>query len=170
MIQAIKECFDIKNISLARFLGLSVDMVNSVLTNRRELGLEQWQAITRLFDALEKTTEWEALAGTAEVPEEQSIESARQKARLIKKLERLLLRKQEQLAQMKTNRPLWLRGLYACRQLLKGNDLSNEQRLWVEKRKRHLELRLGEQSPWKQQLLQADIKGLQARLGVLRGY
>lgn len=170
MFQTIKKCYDIKSVSLAGYLGLSVDMIHSVLTRRRELGPEQWQAIAILDQALETATAWDQLVYTDKFLEEEKAAATQPRLALIRDLESQLLRKHEKLEQLQKSRSFWLRGLHACVNLMRHPNLSSEQRQWTLIRKKHLELRLREHSAWQEQLLKVDIDGLLAKLEKLQTY
>lgn len=167
MLKDIKACFDLKNISLAHYLGVSADMMSSVLANRRALQLDQWLEMDRLHKALDFKTPLDELEFVGQVIARESEQTEKTLTLDAKKIERNLARKRQALARMKKLRGDVLRGLHAS-QLLLETDMSAEKRKWLEMKKRHLDLRLKENNARKLRLLEADIIGLEARLGHIK--
>lgn len=167
MFESIKECFGIRSASLAHYLGLSIDMMNSVLSNRRELSLEQWWAIINLHEALKKDTALEELEHISSIRTKQAAVAQQSLPREIRSLERTLERREEKLEQLQKIRRARLRGLHACISLLQ-TDLDAHKRQWMELRKKHLLWKLEESSLLKEHLLEAEIKGIEMRIQWLK--
>lgn len=169
MLQRIKACFGLSNSSLANYLGSSLAMANSIFSGRRSPNLHQWQSIIKLHQALDWNTPLDQLDTVSQLLEREQeeasplIEAARQK------LAEDLQRKRKELATLQCKRQAWLRGLYACTQLLQ-TDLSPVKRKWVALRQRHLLQKLKDQSLYKQWVLEAEVRGLEARMASLDAY
>lgn len=167
MFELIKACFGIRSASLANYLRLSVDMMNSVLSNRRGLDLEQWWALTNLHEALKKDTALEELEHIVSFRTEQVAIAQQHLLGEIRRLERMLERREAKLEQLQKVRRARLRGLHACISLLQ-TDLDAHKREWMELTKKHLRWRLEESSLLKEQLLEAEIRGIETRIEWLK--
>lgn len=167
MFELIKECFGIRSAYLAYYLRLSVDMMNSVLCDRRSLDLEQWWAVINLHEALKKDTALEELEHVISIRTEQAAVAQQHLPREIRKLERTLERREEKLEQLQKIRRARLRGLHACISLLE-TDLDAHKRKWMELTKKHLRWKLEESSLLKEHLLEAEIKGIEIQIQGLK--
>ena len=167
MFELIKKCFEIRSVSLAHYLRLSIHVMNSVLSNRRGLILEQWWAVTNLHDALNKNTALEELEHIIRIRTELSAAAQQCLPREIRRLERTLERREEKLEHLQKVRRARLRGLHACISLLQ-TDLDAHKRAWMELRKEHLLRKLEESSQLKEHLLDAEIKGIAIRIQWLK--
>lgn len=167
MLQTTKKCFDVTSISLANFLQVSVDMMNSVLTGRRVLDLAPWERAIKLHQAIKPNVPLKALEHIDHILQIEDEEGQEALEVLIKKLEKDLSRKCEQLDQLRNTRGTLLRGLNACRVLL-TTHLDVNERKWILLRKRHLESKLKAYSLYSEWKVEAEILGLEAGLGRLK--
>lgn len=157
ILKNIKACFDLKNSSLVSYLECSVDMLNSIFCGRRNPNLNQLDGILQLYEALEWNSPVDKLEHINQFLEQERAEAQLLMEAAGQKLAEELQRKRNELATLQCKRQAWLRGLHACTQLLE-TDLSPEKRKWVALRQKHLELRLKEQSLFKEIMLEMEIK------------
>jgi len=88
-------------------------------------------------------------------------------ARLLNKTKKILVVKEANLKLLENNRENWLRGLYACSELLQKEDLTASDTKWVHLRKSHLKIRLADNSYFKTVKLQGEIVALNAEIDSL---
>lgn len=169
MLDTIRTYFDVNSTSLAHYLGISPDMLKSISSGRRDWALAPLLAATQLFEALDQNIPVEELAYARAFPERESGEETPMLLREIKRLERELESRREQLVRLKESRQRLFRGLHACESLLQTN-LDAHQRKWLGLRKRQLGLKLREKSDLKIKLLEAEIAGLASQVQFIKNY
>lgn len=169
ILKNIRACFGLKNSSLVNYLECSEDMVNSILNGRRIPNLNQLQGIIKLDQALEWNTPVDELENVSQWLDQERAETSLQIEAARTKCAEDLLRKRNELAALQNKRGAWLRGLHACTQLLQ-TDLGAAKRKWVALRQRHLEMRLKERGLFMEQMLEAEIVGLEKQLDCLEAY
>lgn len=71
---------------------------------------------------------------------------------------------------LETKRKAWQRGLHTSIKLLEQKTLTKSDAKWVDLRKRHLEIRLAENTYFKEVELKAKIHGLKAEVAYIAAF
>ena len=168
IFETMRAMLHVGNDSLAAYFEVSPLYMKLVASNSKELGSKKQLAALELFQQLV------ADEARAAVPETEAAflwQAADEAAvqRLIRKKQRILERKQEELVTRQQQRQQWLQGLAACRQLLAKDSLAAHQRKWLALREKHLQQYIQEKASLRQlKLLKAEIAALTAQLDCLR--
>lgn len=167
MLPTIRTCFDISNTILASYLSISRDMMKSISSGRRAWALDPLWVAKELSDALNLDVPVEELEYVPIFIDQENQQKALSLKKVIKKLENELELSREQLTKLEKLRQVQLRGLNACEVLLQTN-LTTHKRQWLEIRKRHLGIKLKENSLDSLGILEVEIIGLEARLSYIK--
>lgn len=141
MIEKIKRYLNISSMSLALYLGISLDFLKSIISGRRFLSLELLQELMLMHNALELNTPASELPVTASFATEQEHSLKAKFSRYIN-LDRIAQKQaliSKETLKLKDN----LRGLHALHQLLQVIS-DKEKQEWLHSHKRILISRIQE--------------------------
>lgn len=170
MIKEIRKHFDVRIISLANYLGVSFETMQSISVHRRSYSFEGMNKLLTLYKALSLKTPLEELPGAGDFFMAEKTAAEKPLNKLLATKKRNLHTRKTSLHTLETKRKAWQRGLHTSIKLLEQKTLTKSDAKWVDLRKRHLEIRLAENTYFKEVELKAKIHGLKAEVAYITAF
>ncbi|MDB0600801.1 hypothetical protein PL373_06520 [Tenacibaculum maritimum] len=168
MIKDIKKYFNISNQGIAAYIGKSISLVNSIIIGRRYFSLPDLNKLLKLYKSLQMEK------GILELPEVIVLIDKEKESALpwvkqqIKEKKCALTICENTLKKLQLRRKVWLRGLGVCTTLLNDQTLDGATLKWLSLRKKHLSIRLKEDTYFKEIAYELRIKSLKGKLSYLK--